>query len=285
MSGAIAFSKGGPMKLLQFTDIHLTEPGKEIAGRDPIANFRKALDHALISHSDAEAAFITGDLSDWGEAEDYARLKEILADFPIPTHLCIGNHDDRSIMAEALPDAFTDGFAQKVIPLSLGTAITLDTWGPDTHAGHFCEARATWLSAALEQATGPVYLFMHHNPVPLHIAPMDQIMLLDADRFAATIAPHADKIAHIFHGHCHLPLTGSICGIPFSAPRGTNHAGWADFANTDFLAGSDLPEAYAVIFAAPQHVMVHMIEYGFNGPVRSGGSPDYADWDKLTMVR
>lgn len=273
------------MKLLQFTDIHLTAPGKTIGERDPIANFRKALDHALKSHGDAEAAFITGDLSDWGEAADYALLRQILADFPIPTHLCIGNHDDRPTMAESLPEHFTDGFAQKVIPLSQGTAITVDTWGPETHAGHFCEARAAWLTNALNEANGPVYLFMHHNPVPLHIAPMDQIMLLDADRFAATVEPHADKIAHIFHGHCHLPLAGSLHGIPFSAPRGTNHAGWPDFQNTKFLAGADLPEAYAVVFTEPKHTMVHMVEYGYEGEIRGGGSPDYANWDKLTMVR
>lgn len=273
------------MKLLQFTDIHLTAPGKTIAGRDPIANFRKALDHALICHADADAAFVTGDLSDWGEAQDYATLQQILADFPIPTHLCIGNHDDRATMEASFPDAFSDGFAQKVIPLPLGVAITVDTWGPDTHAGHFCEARAAWLSDALDRADGPVWLFMHHNPVPLHIGPMDQIMLLDADRFAATIQPHAAKIRHIFHGHCHLPLSGSLHGIPFSAPRGTNHAGWADFAATDVLAGSDLPEAYAVIFADAASTMVHMVEYGFDGPIRREGSPDYAAWDKLTMVR
>lgn len=273
------------MKLLQFTDIHLTEAGKTIAGRDPIANFRKALDHALISHSDAEAAFITGDLSDWGEVADYQVLREILADFPVPTHLCIGNHDDRPTMAAAFPEAFNEGFAQRAVPLSFGTAITIDTWGHETHAGHFCEARAAWLSAELDAAEGPVWLFMHHNPVHVHIGPVDQIMLLDADRFTQTVAPHAAKIRHIFHGHCHLPLTGSLHGIPFSAPRGTNHAGWPDFENQEFLSASDLPEAYSVIFADAATTMVHMVEYGFDGEVRAEGSPDYAAWDKSTMVR
>ncbi|MEO0989471.1 MAG: phosphodiesterase, partial [Pseudomonadota bacterium] len=119
----------------------------------------------------------------------------------------------------------------------------------------------------------------------LGIGPMDQIMLLDAERFQATVGPYRDKIAHIFHGHCHLPLSGSVAGIPFSAPRGTNHAGWPDFAATEFLASADLTEAYAVIFASPEHTMVHMVEYGYTGTIRSEGTPDYADWDKVTMVR
>ena len=62
------------MKLIQLTDIHLTTPGQTIGGRDPNANFDRALSHALTNHPDVEAIIITGDLSDWGERDDYLRL-------------------------------------------------------------------------------------------------------------------------------------------------------------------------------------------------------------------
>lgn len=274
------------MKLLQFTDIHLTALGHTIAGRDPNENFHRALDHAKILHSDADALFITGDLSDWGDAQDYKRLKSIISKFPVPIHLCIGNHDNREIFLSEFPELSGEkGFVHSVIPLSLGHAIKLDTWGLDTHAGHFCEVRSNWLSSQLEKLDGPIWVFMHHNPVPLNINPMDEIMLLDANRLAETIKPHKDKIAHIFHGHCHLPLSGSFHGIPFSAPRGTNHAGWPDFSATKFLSSADLAESYSVIFAGENHTMVHMVEYGYTGEIRAEGTPDYADWDKITMVR
>ena len=274
------------MKLLQFTDIHLTTPGKTIGGRDPNQNFRIALDHAMELHSDADALFITGDLSDWGERDDYVRLKEMIATLPVPVHLCIGNHDDRATMLSVFPElAGEGGFVQKVVPLLLGHAIIVDTWAPETHAGHFCDARAAWFEAQLRDLPGPIWVFMHHNPVPTHVAPMDKIMLLDADRFAETIKPHCAKIAHIFHGHCHLPLNGSLMGIPFSAPRGTNHAGWPDFGAERLLSAADLTEAYAVIFAKPESTIVHMVEYGYQGDIRGEGSPDYASWNKLTMVR
>jgi 3',5'-cyclic AMP phosphodiesterase CpdA len=274
------------MKLLQITDIHLTTLGKTIGGRDPNANFTKALTHATQHHPDAEALIITGDLSDWGEADDYMRLKAQLADVAIPVHLCIGNHDDRLTFFDVFPEnEGADGFAQKVVPLSIGHAILLDTWGPDSHAGHFCDMRAAWLTEQLKTLNGPVWIFMHHNPVPIEVAPMDKIMLLDADRFAATVAPYADKIRHIFHGHCHMHLSGSLHGIPFSAPRGTNHAGWPDFAATKLLSAADLTESYSVIFATQTTTMVHMIEYGYAGDIRGEGSPDYADWDQLTMAR
>ncbi len=274
------------MKLIQLTDIHLTTPGQTIGGRDPWQNFDAALGHALARHSDAEAMIITGDLSDWGDEADYQQLAERLKALSLPVHLCIGNHDDRATFLSVFPEAGDqNGHVQKVVPLSIGHAVLLDTWGPQTHAGHFCEIRARWLADQLDALDGPVWLFLHHNPVPIGIAPMDEIMLLDADRLGAVIAPRKDKIAHMLHGHCHLPLAGSFHGIPFSAPRGTNHAGWPNFGAERFLASSDLPQSYGVILANEATTMVHMVEYGYDGAIREEGSPDYAQWNRLAMIR
>ncbi|MEM5582328.1 phosphodiesterase [Roseibium sp. AS2] len=274
------------MKLLQLTDIHLNAPGQTIGGREPNENFRKAIGHALERHADADALVITGDLSDWGDKDDYLRLKDIIADLPVPVHLCIGNHDERDTFLSVFPErADENGFVQSVFDLPGGSGILLDTWGPDTHAGFYCETRLAWLDSRLAALEAPAFLFMHHNPVPIGIAPVDQIMLQDAEAFGALVAAHAGKIRHIFHGHCHLPLCGSLHGVPFSAPRGTNHAGWPDFGNESNLSACDLPESYAVILASEASVMVHMVEYGYQGEIRREGSPDYADWNRLTMVR
>ncbi|WP_346911712.1 phosphodiesterase [uncultured Roseibium sp.] len=274
------------MKLLQLTDIHLTAPGQTIAGREPNENLKKALDHAISNHPDADALIITGDLSDWGDADDYKRLKEVLSHVPMPVHLCIGNHDERDVFLSVFPElADENGYVQSAFDLPLGTGLTLDTWGPESHAGFYCETRLAWLDRQLKVCDSKVWLFMHHNPVPIGIAPMDRIMLLDAEAFADVIARHSSKIAHIFHGHCHLPLSGSLHGVPFSAPRGTNHAGWPDFGAVANLSSSDLPESYAVILADEKSTMVHMVEFGYAGEIRREGSPDYADWDRLTMIR
>lgn len=270
-----------PMKLIQLTDIHLTTPGQTIGGRDPHANFNRAIVHALSLHPDAEAIVITGDLSDWGERRDYEDLKERIVDIPVPVHLAIGNHDDRPTFLETFPDlADADGHVQSVFPLSAGAGVILDTWGPESHAGFFCERRATWLNRTLQDTDGPFFLFMHHNPIPTHIGPTDQIMLQDPGRLGAVIQRHRDKIAHIFFGHCHIPLAGSFYGAPVSAPRGTNHAGYPHFAETELLTASDLPEAYAVIIADGPSITVHMVEFGYDGELRIEGSPDYAAWNR-----
>ena len=63
------------MKLVHMSDIHLTAPGKTIGGRDPRLNFERALTDILKCHHDAELLVITGDLSDWGDRDDYEWLK------------------------------------------------------------------------------------------------------------------------------------------------------------------------------------------------------------------
>lgn len=274
------------MKFLHFTDIHLTAPGQTIGGRDPNANLERALAHALGHHPDAEALFITGDLSDWGDEDDYLRLRGRIATLPLPVHLCIGNHDDRATFLRVFPE-YRDscGHAQRVVPLGPGRAILLDTWGPESHAGFFCERRANWLAGELAALDGPVWLFLHHNPVATGVAPFDQIRLIDADRLGAVLEPHRGRIRHIFHGHCHMSLSGTFRGIPFSAPRGTNHAGFPDFGATTELPASDLCEAYAVAMVDDHSSMILMVEFGYRGPVRAEGPPDKRAWVRETMQR
>jgi 3',5'-cyclic AMP phosphodiesterase CpdA len=273
------------MKILQFSDIHLTTPGRTIGGRDPIANFERALGHALADHADAELLVITGDLSDWGDRADYDWLKARLATLPLPWQLCIGNHDHRTTFLEVFPDhADGQGFAQGVRDTAAGRCLFLDTWEPQSHGGRYCAARRQWLSRQLATAPGDVLLFMHHPPMPVHLAPLDKIGLAEADDFRALVGRHRDRIRHIFFGHCHLPLAGSVAGVPVSSLRGTNHAGFPLFSETEMLSASDLPEAYGVALFGPDYVTVHMVEFGYGGEVRVEGSPDYAQWDR-SMAR
>ena len=116
------------MKLVHMSDIHLTAPGKTIGGRDPRLNFERALTDILKCHHDAELLVITGDLSDWGDRDDYEWLKARLAAFPVPVRLCIGNHDRRANFLSVFPDyAGPGGFAHGVHDTAAGRCLFLDT--------------------------------------------------------------------------------------------------------------------------------------------------------------
>ncbi len=73
--------------------------------------------------------------------------------------------------------------------------------------------------------------------------------------------------------------------MPVSSLRGTNHASYPLFSETRLLSASDLPESYGVAFFGADYVTVHMVEFGYVGAIRVEGSPDYAAWDRETMIR
>jgi 3',5'-cyclic AMP phosphodiesterase CpdA len=232
------------MKLIHLSDIHLTAAGATIGGRDPRANFDRALAHILKDHTDAELMVITGDLSDWGDRDDYLWLRSRLAEYPIAARFCIGNHDRRATFLGVFPElAAPDGFVQGVVDTSAGRCLLLDTAHPDTHAGRYCDARRSWLRERLAEHDGPLLIFMHHNPMPTHLRPLDRMRLLGDAAFRQIVGLNRDKIRHIFFGHCHLPLSGSVGGVPASSLRGTNHASFPLFAEPALLSASDLPEA------------------------------------------
>ena len=184
------------IKILHFTDIHQTTPGETIAGRDPAANLERGLAHALENHADAAFLAITGDLSDWGDREDYVRLRTRLEALPMPAHPIIGNHDERGPFLEIFPEcADASGFAQYSRDHGGYRCLFLDTHEPETHAGHYCASRQGWLEAQLASHDGPFLIFLHHNPMPSHIAPMDQIRLLDDAPFREIVGRHAARSA------------------------------------------------------------------------------------------
>ena len=84
-------------KIIQITDPHLSRPGYALRGLNPYKRLEAALQDIAAFHNDAKACIISGDLTDSSSPEALLWLKGSLADFPIPTHLMIGNHDVRSV--------------------------------------------------------------------------------------------------------------------------------------------------------------------------------------------
>ena len=66
------------------SDIHLTPHGEKIIGLDPVASLDRALKHALAEHSDACHLVFTGDLTHYGNQEEYSILKDLIKDIKIP---------------------------------------------------------------------------------------------------------------------------------------------------------------------------------------------------------
>ncbi|MHB0790083.1 phosphodiesterase [Bradyrhizobium sp. 5.13L] len=250
------------MKIIQITDLHLVSIGDRLFDNDPGERLKSCLADVAKHHADAELCVITGDLAHHGQKGAYVRLREALEVLPMPVRLLLGNHDDRAnfreVFAEAPVDSF--GFVQSMLDAPAGRFLFLDTKRSGSHAGLYCEPRRAWLRARLEEAEGrPIYLFMHHPPLPVHFRPADEIMLDDGAAFGKILEEHS--IRHLFFGHVHRPITGSWQNIPFSTLRGLNHQLWLDFSHERGIPCSMEPPAYAIAFLNADAVVIHTHDF------------------------
>ena len=204
-------------KIIWMTDPHFQSRGT-IDGLDPRARLAAAIDHANLHHGDADMAVISGDLVGDDVAADYLVIAQYLGRFKMPVYPLMGNNDSRYPFREHLPlpdDAMPD-FIQYAVEMNSGILLGLDTHMTGSHAGELCAARTGWLAAQLAKYSGkPVYIFMHHPPLALHLPPQDEIMLQDGAGLVSLLKQHRN-VQYLFLGHVHRPTSGVVAGIPFS---------------------------------------------------------------------
>lgn len=259
-------------KFIHLTDTHQIPPGQSLYGLDPAARLRAAVASIAAEHRDAAFVIVTGDLAHRGEPQAYGVLREGLAALHMPVHLLLGNHDDRRAFLDAFPDTPTDaeGFVQYAFDAGALRMICLDTNEPGVHWGVLCERRAAWLAEALAGAARDdrsVHLFLHHPPFPLGIAAMDRISLRDTGPLEAAIAPHRERIRHLYFGHVHRPIGGSWHGIPFTTVRAISHqVALVLGRETERVPGSHEPPQYGVVLADALGTVVHVHDFADASP-------------------
>lgn len=250
------------MKFIQITDLHLGAPGTTVHGIDPQARLEACLADIARHHADAEFCVITGDLAEYGEQAAYETLHSLLQEFPVKTHLMIGNHDDRARFATVFPNKSRDanGFVQSMRRTAEGDFLFLDTVDAGHSPGRYCARRLAWLEQRLAEADGrPVYLFLHHPPFDIGIPGLDGMRLLDADPLAGLLR-ETPGIRHVFFGHVHRPVWGTWQGVGFSAMRSLNHQVALDMSGPALVYSHESP-AYAVVLIEDTRVVVHLNDY------------------------
>ena len=245
------------VKIIQITDTHIVPPGQGLWGFDSRARLEACIADINARHGNAEACIITGDLTDSGAPAAYEVLRDVLADLRLPTHLLIGNHDDRSAFLATFPDTPLDplGYVQQTVESEAGVFLLLDSNETGLAAGVYGEDRCAWLEAELDRAGDrPIYLFIHHPPFDIHIPKMDRIRLLEPGPLAAAVAGRPN-LRHLFFGHVHRPMSGSWNGIPFSALPSLVHQVDPDPDATTPIFTADEPH-YAVIHLETDRTLV-----------------------------
>ncbi len=203
------------MLIAQATDLHI---GFEREGPydSNMQRFETVLARLTEASSLPDMLLLTGDLTEHGDAESFARLADAVGGLPFPVWPMAGNHDSRAVLCEVFPHVSPqDGFIQYSVEADGLRLVLLDTLEDGRHGGAFCEARADWLARELTaHPDTPTVIVMHHPPFP---AGIDWLDCREDEpwvrRFADSIAGHG-QVEAILCGHLHRTIYGQFNGIP-----------------------------------------------------------------------
>ncbi|MFW2354521.1 phosphodiesterase [Hydrogenophaga sp.] len=200
-----------PICLVQLTDLHIREPGRLAYGRiDTAPCLQRAVQSVLRLRQRPDAVVITGDLSDFGRAEEYTHLAQLLAPLSMPVYLMPGNHDERDQLRRSFP-AHTylgrDGFIQYSVNVGGLRLLAIDTCVPGQSHGALCDDRLAWLETQLEASRHePVVIAMHHPPFRTLIGHMDQIGLLEGAAALEALVARFPNVERVICGHLHRAI-------------------------------------------------------------------------------
>jgi Icc protein len=156
--------------LAQVTDMHIKAGGK-LSYRvvDTAGSLARCIEHLLKIPQRPDAVLFTGDLTDFGRADEYDNLRALLAPLPVPIFLMPGNHDNPEAMREAFPEHVylrqRPGRVDYVIDDFPVRLVALDSTIPQESSGALHPAQLEWLDETLAAApTRPTVVALHHPP-------------------------------------------------------------------------------------------------------------------------
>ena len=232
-------------RIIQISDSHIVPHGHLAYGLvDTAVGLARAVKHiaaVLPEIGPVDCVIVTGDLTEFGSAEEYARFEAIMSASPLPWLAVPGNHDDRDAMRLAYADrdwipaggpiSWLRDFAEfRVIGLDSSVA-----GKPD---GELDGQTLAFLDRALAGARGrPVLVGLHHPPFPTGILPMDVQPLQRPEELIARAAAH-DAEVRIVCGHVHRSVARLVEGVFCQVAPAPSHAVVLDFqdANPNRLA-------------------------------------------------
>lgn len=244
------------LKIIWFSDLHLraeANPARERTER----RIKACLDDAVRHHPDADLCVISGDIAHGGIEAEYSRFAHFGFDRWPGLHLLPGNHDDPDRLARLT------GHQSRYWPKSIQAGgfdlLFLDSTLPASSGGRIGSDGLDAIDKLCSAPDTQVLVFLHHQPAPTFIPSADTIGLADQPELAALLARHQGKVAHMFFGHCHLPISGSLHGTGFTGLPATAIQQFPNFADARFIAAPEMPPAYGVILAQPGSIAVHTV--------------------------
>jgi 3',5'-cyclic AMP phosphodiesterase CpdA len=219
--------------------------GVRLFGRlDAAGYLERAIAH--LNALEPDMVLITGDLTNDGEASDYAAFAAIVGRLRAPFCVLTGNHDRRELVRARFAGLPPQGPLAYAIDRFALRLIALDTLVEGEPWGQLGEEQLAWLDARLgEMPDRPTLVALHHPPFRTGVGHLDRSMLQDADALAAVIGRHG-QVERVLCGHVHRSIQRRFAGtLALSAPSCAHQ--------TELVLG----EAPATWICEPPAVLLH----------------------------
>lgn len=218
------------MIVAQISDLHIKAGGRKAYQRvDTLLALRQAIEHVNQLSPAVELTLITGDLGDFGTAEEYEIIGDALATLSMPIQIIPGNHDRRAPLRDMiarLPNAIVmahpDYCCSRTV-MNDWVFIGLDSSVPKKPHGELAPEQLAWLAEQLAQSDLPHVISFHHPPITVGIDHMDVQNLHNASALAAVLRQYP-QVKALVCGHVHRPITGMFSGTPVYIAPAHNHA-------------------------------------------------------------
>ena len=195
---------GDSVHLVQLTDTHLcAERGGTLLDMDTDRSLQLVIEHVLEERPVIDGLLCTGDLSDRGSRDAYLRLMDYLQAFSAESFWLPGNHDDRQQMEAAL--AGIGASLPGELRAGCWQILMLDSQIPGEVGGCLGEQEQQRLRTALQTAREEnlfTLVCLHHQPVPIGCAWIDQQKVADAEQFWQTLE-RFPGVRGVLWGHVH----------------------------------------------------------------------------------
>lgn len=216
---------------LHLTDLHFSATAPASEGKRAVLE-RLAADCAAMRVR-PEFVIVSGDLADAGDPASYDALRPLIAAFPVPVLLALGNHDRRGAFHAAFGTGGGEAPHDHTAVLAGVHVIVLDTLVPARVAGALDEGQIAWLAQELDRHPGLPKLIVAHHPPRLDpmALPWTCLDAGSTDRLGAAIAGRG--VAGILSGHIHMNRVSQWRGVPVITNIGLHST--IDLLHTDGL--------------------------------------------------
>lgn len=203
-----------PIRLLQLSDCHLGQyTGEQLLGLDTDESLQDVIALIKAEQKHVDCVLVTGDIASEGQPGAYQRFfKTYAPQLPQPLACLPGNHDLQDALVKA-----KSGALDKVVELGAWVIVLLDSSVEQQDHGDLSATELAFLDQQLSHYPDRhVAIFLHHQPVKVGSAWIDQYVVRNADRFFAVIDRH-NNVRSVGWGHVHQEFNAERNGVKLLA--------------------------------------------------------------------